>query len=223
MTKRRVLLLFSLVFFTGFIFFSYLVAKEKFTQLNFDTTVKFQDKIPRGWDLPFSLFSILGLVEITGFFWLILVIAVLVKKYFLAALALFIFWMGLFVEVYGKTFVIHPSPPHFFYRGLIKFDLPSYYVQTDYSYPSGHVYRSVFLASFLLTWIYLKAAPLPKLLGAIFFGSFISLMMISRIYLGEHWTSDVIGGGLLGFSLGILPGIFIPGKKPAKQIDSLKV
>src|SRR3989344_234646 len=98
MTKRRLLFLFSLVFFTGFIFFSYLVAKEKFTQLNFDTTVKFQDKIPGRWDLLFSLFSILGLVEITGFFWLIFVTVVLIKRYFLAALALFIFWLGLFIE-----------------------------------------------------------------------------------------------------------------------------
>lgn len=213
MNQKKLLLLFSIIVFCLFIFYSYLVAKERFTQLDFDLTVKFQDKIPRKLDYPFSVLSIIGSAEISGIFWLSLVISSLIKRYWLTAVTLFSLPVALFIEIFGKVFVLHPAPPHLFYRGVIDYPFPSSFVHTDYSYPSGHVLRTAFLVSFLVIAIFLKIPKrfqLPFQLGML---GFLAAMMVSRIYLGEHWTTDVIGGFLLGISLGVFTGITVPGKK----------
>lgn len=213
MINKKKLLIFSLVSFILFVYFSYLVAKERFTQFDFDTTVKFQDRLPRSLDVPFSTFSALGLVEITGGIWLSLLVIMLIKKYFWAAISMLLMPVGLMLEVFGKLFVYHPSPPQFFYRGVFEFNMPKYYIHTDYSYPSGHVFRTAFIVSFLSVWAYYR---LPKkyqiIVQPTLFG-ILGLMAISRVYLGEHWSTDVIGGLFLGISLGVFTGITIPFRK----------
>ena len=64
-----------------------------------------------------------------------------------------------------------------------------------YSFPSNHALNNFAAAVFLLTlfptykWIFLIVA---------------TLISISRIYLGVHYPSDVIGGALIGVAFGYL-------------------
>lgn len=58
-------------------------------------------------------------------------------------------------------------------------------------YPSGHMMRSLFLAgALMLLW--------PIRLVWIAAGALLLAMAMTRVYLGVHWASDVVGGALLG-------------------------
>jgi membrane-associated phospholipid phosphatase len=79
----------------------------------------------------------------------------------------------------------------------------------SYSFPSGHVtfYTAFFGFLWYLSFTLLKPSWKRTLLLVIF-GALILLVGASRIYLGEHWASDVLGGYLLG-SLALMASIQI--------------
>lgn len=69
----------------------------------------------------------------------------------------------------------------------------------DFSFPSGHVTSYVSLFGFLFFLFYvLFRGYWWRSLGLIVFGTLVLFVGISRIHLGHHWFSDVVGGYALG-------------------------
>lgn len=108
--------------------------------------------------------------------------------------------VGLLVSIAGSAAVV------FILKELIAKPRPMYpipaYIETSYSFPSGHATLAIALYVFLLWTIYDAMPSLWKKLTATSTVVLVLAIGFSRLYLGVHYLSDVVAGYLLG-------GIFV--------------
>ena len=104
------------------------------------------------------------------------------------------------LELVFKFAVAYPGPPEEFVRA---WGSPLWVrVPTPSSFPSGHVARVTFLAFFL--WWLLPNRPARAALVVL-----VVLTVWARVYIGDHWISDAVGGLALGLAVGALAVVWL--------------
>ncbi len=199
--KNRKLFYFGLISLFFFALMTLLETQRLFYNFDFWATKSLQTIVPRILDVPLSVFSLLGSFEVTVVFVIALTFLALKRGGIIPYLFILFGFLNVF-ELMGKIWLFHPNPPHNFFRYDIPFNFPSVYVQTGYSYPSGHVSRTLFLMVALIVFFRKRALT-------IFCFSFAVIMILSRVYLGEHWASDTIGGLFLGGAMGLIASSYL--------------
>ncbi|MEK7287342.1 MAG: phosphatase PAP2 family protein, partial [Elusimicrobiota bacterium] len=156
-------------------------------------------------DCRAGLFNWVGSPEFTGLVTLILAGLFWLKfsprqsLFFLGAMAL-----GTIVEVAAK-FWLPQMPNHdeiqrgceFLSGGIITMDSPG-------SYPSGHMFRTAFLIFIVDRFRIFGSGLINQIITRLTLILLIILMLATRVYLGEHWASDVIGGLILALAVSLL-------------------
>lgn len=99
------------------------------------------------------------------------------------------------VELVLKLVTAHPPPGEDYVRAFM--NPLGVRVHTPSAFPSGHVTRLVFLAL-------LVAAMFPVRWWPPVAAVLVAASLFLRVYIGDHWPSDVLGGLALGTAVGAL-------------------
>ena len=200
--KYRSVLIFLLV--ATFLILTVFVAKQVTRPFDYMVTELIQKIASKPLDYAMYVFTLFGSIEFSSFA-LLIVCWYFYRKYDWPGIFLYLFFfMALSgVEFVWKYVVTYTGPGPEFDRNPVHWGMVA--MNAPYSFPSGHTFRSIYLLGMWYQRLDHKFLP-PK--RRVWLHQLVIFLLvfgvgISRIYLGDHWLSGVMGGCLLA-AIGLL-------------------
>jgi membrane-associated phospholipid phosphatase len=156
--------------------------------------------------LPSSILSLVGSIEITA---PIFAALLLLSRPAVRVRLIILFALVALLELQGKTMIAQPVVPDELLRYVFTFGTPTGGIGTAFSFPSGHSARTSFLIAMGIALVaQSNASPARKRVLIALLLVVAAAMLVSRVYIGDHWMTDVIGGALIGVGLALfaVPG-----------------
>lgn len=206
----------SFLVFATFIILTVFVAKQVTRPFDLMVTQFVQQVASQKLDILMYFFTLLCSIEFSCFA-LLLVCWYFYRKYQWPGVFLYLFFFMAIsgIEFLWKYVVIYTGPGPEFDRNPFHWSLIIF--RTPYAFPSGHTFRGIFLLGIWYHRLHSRFLPrkeniwIDKIVIFIF-----SLgILYSRIYLGDHWLSDVIGGSLLA-----VLGLLLASQSPQYELRS---
>ncbi len=130
-----------------------------------------------------------GTLAVTVVTVLVVVFAVFRRWWVLAAQSLLAGLGTTLLIVGGKAAFGRPRPPAETQLGVLQ----------NLSFPSGHALGSMVAAGLVLAMVFaLTRTRWPRVVAVLIVALYVLAVGLSRLYLGVHWGTDVLGGWLLG-------------------------
>ncbi|MCO5935872.1 phosphatase PAP2 family protein [Mucilaginibacter sp. RB4R14] len=208
--RQHILLLVLTLITAGFITLSVLVALYPVMPIDVKVSREIQEHQNIFFDKAMFLISTPGYMPESVILLLVSSVLFFVFKY--KKVAVYVLATGLtgLISTLVKVLVNRPRPS----KGLVKILSET----TQQSFPSGHVlFYVVFFGFMILLMLQLDKIPNWLRYGVGFLSAFLIFTIpFSRIYLGAHWFTDVVGGFLLGLPcLYLLSWLYL--RKPADK------
>jgi undecaprenyl-diphosphatase len=172
---------------------TFLVALRATTGVDLAVTEALQSDASAPLDVLANANTLIGQPAVTVVIAALLAFVAWRREPQVAWLALALFIVVGAVGLVLKIELVHPPPPEQFQRS--SWDPLGLSMDTPSGFPSGHIARVTFLAIVAAATVRTKPVfvALTVLVGYTFW---------ARIYIGDHWISDAIGGLALGVAAG---------------------
>lgn len=191
-SRKRFLIWLLIILCSGFLFLSFLVALFPPSAIDLKVSAAVQSTQGPELDKMMELISWFGAFPVPMFMGLAVAIVFYVFKFRREALFVILTFISGLISTVIKILVNRPRPTVNLVR-IVE-------VAKQQSFPSGHtLFYTIFFGFLLfLMWNLKQINLVLRIIVALLSAFLIVTIPFSRIYLGAHWVTDVLGGFILG-------------------------
>lgn len=192
-SNRKILIIWLIIILcSGFIFLTFIAALFPPSAIDLEISTAVQSTQSPGLDSAMKFISWFGAFPVPMFIGLLVAVIFYLFKFKREAIFIILTFISGIISTVIKFIVDRPRPTMDVVR-IVE-------IARQQSFPSGHTLFYTIFFGFLLVlmWNLKQINVIVRTIVTVISASLILMIPFSRIYLGAHWFTDVLGGFILG-------------------------